>query len=210
MRMRHVAGTLALVLLAGPALAQNPVANPSQTDRTPSPVPGGGQAQGIFVQAQKPGEWRGGKLVGVTIYTPDKQKLGNVTDFLVDDSGAITTVVIGVGGFLGIGEKNVAVPFSSVDWRETATSTTATGQGSSNTSGAPAGTGHGNEGRNSADDIVMKGGIPTHPVLNVSKADIQNAPSFSYAGRTETGGGTQPNTSSNRLEAPPAAPAAKK
>ncbi len=54
--------------LAYPALSQGNA--PNQSDRTTSPVPGGGQAQGIFITAQKAGEWRGAKLVGLTVYSP--------------------------------------------------------------------------------------------------------------------------------------------
>jgi hypothetical protein len=41
-------------------------------------------------------------------------KIGGVDDILIDKEGRVTAVIIGVGGFLGMGEKDVAVPFSSV------------------------------------------------------------------------------------------------
>jgi PRC-barrel domain len=40
-------------------------------------------------------------------------KIGGVDDILIDKEGRVTAVIIGVGGFLGMGEKDVAVPFSS-------------------------------------------------------------------------------------------------
>jgi hypothetical protein len=199
-----VYGLLLSAALAGTALAQG--SPPTQSDRTASPLPGGGQAHGIFITAQKPGEWRGVKLVGLSIFGSDRRELGTVDDILVDDSGTITAVILGVGGFLGVGEKRVAVPFSSINWRVRATS-------------GPGGTpppatrddpgGHGTD-RASADDFLTTGGIPNSPVLNVTKADLENAPSFAYAGRSLTPSETQstnaPNTSSNRLLPPTQTP----
>jgi sporulation protein YlmC with PRC-barrel domain len=48
------------------------------------------------------------------VYDPKESKIGDVDDVLVDKSGKITGLVIGVGGFLGVGEKDVIVPFGSV------------------------------------------------------------------------------------------------
>jgi sporulation protein YlmC with PRC-barrel domain len=48
------------------------------------------------------------------VYDPNDNKIGQIKDVLVDKSGKIHSLVIGVGGFLGAGEKDVAVPFSAV------------------------------------------------------------------------------------------------
>ena len=48
------------------------------------------------------------------VYDPKESKIGDVDDVLVDKSGKITGLVVGVGGFLGVGEKDVIVPFGSV------------------------------------------------------------------------------------------------
>jgi hypothetical protein len=48
------------------------------------------------------------------IYDPSDNKIGDVDDVLIDKEGRIAAMIIGVGGFLGMGEKNVAVPFRSV------------------------------------------------------------------------------------------------
>ena len=47
-------------------------------------------------------------------YDPSDSKIGGVDDILIDKEGRVTAAIIGVGGFLGMGEKDVAVPFSSV------------------------------------------------------------------------------------------------
>jgi sporulation protein YlmC with PRC-barrel domain len=48
------------------------------------------------------------------VYDPKESKIGDVEDVLVDKSGKVTGLVIGVGGFLGAGEKDVIVPFTAV------------------------------------------------------------------------------------------------
>jgi sporulation protein YlmC with PRC-barrel domain len=48
------------------------------------------------------------------VYDPSDVKVGEINDVLVDNDGKIGAFIIGVGGFLGVGEKDVAVPFNSV------------------------------------------------------------------------------------------------
>jgi sporulation protein YlmC with PRC-barrel domain len=50
------------------------------------------------------------------VYDPSNSKIGKIDDVLVSDTGQINALVIGVGGFLGAGEKDVAVPFSAIKW----------------------------------------------------------------------------------------------
>lgn len=49
-----------------------------------------------------------------SVYDPSDNKIGDVADVLVSQEGQVSALVISVGGFLGIGDKDVAVPFSSV------------------------------------------------------------------------------------------------
>jgi sporulation protein YlmC with PRC-barrel domain len=49
-----------------------------------------------------------------SVYDPKEAKIGDVDDVLVDKQGKVTALIIGVGGFLGMGEKDVAVPFTAV------------------------------------------------------------------------------------------------
>lgn len=69
-----------------------------------------------FKEAQTPGEWRMATYIGSPIFNASGDKIGDVKDVLFDRSGKIRTVVIGVGGFLGLGEKRVAVPFEVVTY----------------------------------------------------------------------------------------------
>jgi sporulation protein YlmC with PRC-barrel domain len=48
------------------------------------------------------------------VYDPNDSKIGEIMDVLVDKSGKATALIVGVGGFLGAGEKDVAVPFDAV------------------------------------------------------------------------------------------------
>ena len=48
------------------------------------------------------------------VYDPKESKIGDIDDVLLDKSGKVTELVVGVGGFLGAGEKDVIVPFTAV------------------------------------------------------------------------------------------------
>jgi sporulation protein YlmC with PRC-barrel domain len=62
-----------------------------------------------------PGEsWTVTNYYKQAVYDPKESKIGDIDDVLVDKSGKVTGLVIGVGGFLGAGEKDVIVPFGSV------------------------------------------------------------------------------------------------
>ena len=49
-----------------------------------------------------------------SVYDPAKDKIGSIHDVIVTDNGQVTGFMVGVGGFLGAGEKDVAVPFNAV------------------------------------------------------------------------------------------------
>jgi hypothetical protein len=48
------------------------------------------------------------------VYDPSNNKIGEIMDVLVSPDGHATALIVGVGGFLGAGEKDVAVPFTAV------------------------------------------------------------------------------------------------
>lgn len=61
----------------------------------------------------------GTRLIGQPVYSStgdDAEEIGKISDIVFDADGQITAVVIGVGGFLGIGEKAVAVDFHSLEF----------------------------------------------------------------------------------------------
>ena len=62
------------------------------------------------------GELTTDQLEGVTVYDSEDNNVGEIGSLVVSDSGEIKDVVIEVGGFLGIGEKPVAIPFEEVEF----------------------------------------------------------------------------------------------
>src|SRR5919202_1129579 len=105
-----IAGLALAALVAGPAFAQT----------TSQGAGAAGQASpearaGRFV-TELPGAMRGSKLIGTEVIGQDHVRIGSIDDLLVDRDGRIRAVVIGVGGFLGIGEKNVAIPYDMLVW----------------------------------------------------------------------------------------------
>ena len=48
------------------------------------------------------------------VYDPSDSKIGEIMDVLLDKEGKVVALIVGVGGFLGAGEKDVAVPFNAV------------------------------------------------------------------------------------------------
>lgn len=67
-----------------------------------------------FVDGQKSDEWLAYKLVGTKVLNAQAEEIGDVKDVVVNARGQVSVVVIGVGGFLGMPEKLVGVPFSNV------------------------------------------------------------------------------------------------
>jgi hypothetical protein len=70
---------------------------------------------GSFIDKQQASDWRGSKVIGSTVYGPDNASIGEVNDVLLGSDGKIRAAVIGVGGFLGVGQKNVAIPFEQLN-----------------------------------------------------------------------------------------------
>jgi sporulation protein YlmC with PRC-barrel domain len=60
------------------------------------------------------GDVSGNALIGATVRNDKRESVGKVEDVYVDNNGAIKTVVVSVGGFLGVGSKNVAVKWSDL------------------------------------------------------------------------------------------------
>jgi len=61
------------------------------------------------VDAQGRDEWLASKLKGTTVLGSDNQKVGDIVDILLDKSGQVKAFIVGVGGVLGLGAKEVAI-----------------------------------------------------------------------------------------------------
>jgi sporulation protein YlmC with PRC-barrel domain len=74
---------------------------------------GSGAASGS-TQTIQPDQMRASKMIGAKVYDRDNQDIGSVKDLVLNKDGRVANVVVGVGGVLGIGDKDVAVPLSDV------------------------------------------------------------------------------------------------
>src|SRR3954447_23952512 len=96
------AALLTTALMTGVASAQtNPPANKPEAANTTASM-------------HREGEYRASKLVGVNVYNEANEKIGDINDVILDKSGKVANVILGVGGFLGMGEHDVAVPFDKL------------------------------------------------------------------------------------------------
>ena len=97
--------------------------------------------------------------------------------------GAAQTVVIGVGGFLGFGKKDVAVPFAAVQWRTEARKVPATDQPPANSVASTNGAGSQQPPMKETDPAATEAsqGYPDKAILNATLAQLKAAPDFQYA-----------------------------
>ena len=169
----HLAACVtATALFAGAAAAQ--------TTPAPAPMATTGSSQ---VMTEMGGDhMRGSKLVGVDVYGSDNAKIGDIDEIIVDRNGAVQAVVIGVGGFLGIGAKDVAIPFTEVKWTwnpPASASTAPAAPGGVTPPNAPTTTGStttsSTMGAGANDD-----GIPDRAVVAMTRDQLKSAPEFHY------------------------------
>lgn len=70
-----------------------------------------------FVTEQPSAEWLAHVFFGAKVQNAAGEIIGDVNDLVFTRSGQISTVVLGIGGLLGVGEKNVAVPYSALSFK---------------------------------------------------------------------------------------------
>jgi sporulation protein YlmC with PRC-barrel domain len=87
-------------------------AAPDQSAETAKPILPEQSAR--FLNEQKPGDVLASKLIGKPAVNSQDETIGTVSDLVTDPSGKVIAALIGVGGFLGIGEKHVAVRFEDL------------------------------------------------------------------------------------------------
>jgi sporulation protein YlmC with PRC-barrel domain len=132
------------------------------------------------------GQWRASKMIGLNVYNNDNEKIGDIAELIVDRSGKLEAVVVGAGGFLGLGERDVAIPYAQISWSfqrpglsGTSTAPPTTGAGRLDLAGspyrgetllAPAGPNSENAGT-----------YPDHAVLNMTKDQLKAAPAFKFS-----------------------------
>lgn len=92
---------LSALLVSGAALAQAPVAVNPESSNT-------------FMTEQTANQIRSEQLVGSDVVNIAEDKVGSISDLVMDKDGQVVGIVVGVGGFLGMGEKDVALSWNSV------------------------------------------------------------------------------------------------
>jgi sporulation protein YlmC with PRC-barrel domain len=91
-------------------------AKPAPTGSSSAAAPAStASASGSVVAKQQPDQFLASKFKGTDVVGSDDKKIGDVSDILFDKDGKIEAYVVGVGGFLGMGAKEVALPPSSFE-----------------------------------------------------------------------------------------------
>src|SRR5689334_15225593 len=127
MRSKLLIGGLLASVMIIPALAQS-------TSPAPATKPAPAATTSTAPQAHSD-VWRASKLIGVNVYNDNNEKLGDISEILLDKSGKVEGVVIGVGGFLGMGQHDIKVEMSKLKFVDepaksaSTSSTTTTGTG---------------------------------------------------------------------------------
>ena len=156
------AALLSTALMTGVASAQTTT---TTTDRTTTAM------------MHKDGQWRSSKLVGVDVYNDANEKIGDIEELIVDNSGKIEHVVLGVGGFLGMGEHYVAVSFDKLKWvNEAVRSTSASSAPTTTTEKTTTGTTATTKQVRAANEQWY----PDHAVFNATKDQLMAMPQFKY------------------------------
>lgn len=177
MMMKTVAAGLAgSLLLATAAFAAESTTTTTSTTTTANTT-----------AASYQGDWRSSKLVGVKVYNNNNENVGSIDDLLVDKSGNVKGVVIGVGGFLGMGEHLVAVSFDQVKFSDqpvqsnTASNAPASGTTSSTTPPATTTTGAATGTSSSSMSSSKNRWYPDHAMINATKDQLKSMSEFKYS-----------------------------
>src|SRR5215468_8400754 len=168
-----IAGVAGSVLLASIAFAQSPSTSSDTTKNAPTTTMSD-------TSSSFQGNWRASKLVGLSVYNEKNESIGSINDMLTDKNGKIVAVVIGVGGFLGVGEHLVAVPFDKVKFSSEPVAYT----GASNMPAKPGGTGGSSTTTGAATAPAAakpNPWWPDHAIFNATKEELKAMPEFKYS-----------------------------
>ena len=180
------AGLMGSAMLATAAFAQNAPATESTTapaaTATPSTTPAA--APVTASDSSYSGNWRASKVVGLSVYNANNESLGSINDLLTDQSGNIKAVVVGVGGFLGVGEHLVAVPYDKIKFVNEPVVTNTAAASPSGASGMTAVRPSSGTTTGSAPAAAVSKPnpwYPDHAVLNTTKDELKALPEFKYS-----------------------------
>jgi sporulation protein YlmC with PRC-barrel domain len=174
------AALIGSALLATAAIAQTPNATTNNQMNAPAATTSAGTSYH--------GDWRASKVIGLNVYNDSNDKLGSISELLFDKSGNIKAAVIGVGGFLGVGQHDVVVDFAKLKFVDTPVPSST----SASTSTGPAGTGM----RPTTTTSTTTGTAtsapattttktnpwyPDHAVFSATKDELKAMPGFKYS-----------------------------
>src|SRR6185436_15399647 len=131
--------------------------------------------------------WRASKLMGLDVYNEANEKLGDVNELILDKNGKVNAVVIGVGGFLGMGEHDIAVSMDKLKFMEepVRTSSTAPATTTRDNAGTPRETTTGAATTTTATTTSRSGNandwVPDHAVMSGTKEQLKAMPQFKYS-----------------------------
>ena len=169
-----VVGAIATALMVGTALSQTP----APATRTNSDA--------VAVDQGYKGQWRLYKMIGLDVYNQNNEKLGDIAELLTDQNGKIQTAILGVGGFLGMGEHQVAISFEKLKFvNEPVVSTTASNSPATTT---PATNVDNNARTTIGSDTTNVRPVrtadeqwyPDHAVISATKDQLKAMPEFKY------------------------------
>lgn len=96
---------------SAPATPADPMAKPAAPAATSADA---GAASGTYLTEQAATQVAASDYMGKSIYNAEDKSIGDVNDLIMEENGGVVAAVVGVGGFLGIGEKNVAIPMDKL------------------------------------------------------------------------------------------------
>ena len=178
MRKFIYGGLLASTMLV-PAFAQNSPPASSTPSAQPSTPPAASSSATVAPKAQ--GDmWRASKLVGLNVYNDQNEKLGDISEILLDKSGKVDGVVIGVGGFLGMGKHDILVKMDKLKFVDEPVKTSSTS--SSGTTGSAAGGSMSRPATSTSTSSSSKSKwYPDHAVMSgATKESLKNTPEFKF------------------------------
>ncbi|EJT03359.1 PRC-barrel domain-containing protein [Rhizobium sp. CCGE 510] len=82
--------------------------------QAPAAAPTADTAQAGYITEQSPDQVSANTYIGQSVYNGNNESIGSVNDLILKKDGGFVAAIVGVGGFLGIGEKNVAVPMEKI------------------------------------------------------------------------------------------------
>jgi sporulation protein YlmC with PRC-barrel domain len=179
MSLKHISAAVAAsALLASVAFAQTPTTTSDRNNMAASET---SSSSSSFQ-----GDWRASKVVGLSVYNDNNQSIGSINDLLTDKSGNIKAAVIGVGGFLGVGEHLVVIPFDKIKFvNEPVSYTSASGNAntmpSSTTTTGSASTPSTTGAASTATSSKPNPWYPDHAVYNATKDELKAMPEFKYS-----------------------------